>query len=122
MQDAVRSHDELRIIGDPSFCFAFYADGFNIYHVNDFMAERGWRFNGLQNPDGIHMCVTRPQTRPGIVEAFAADLDAAVEYGTDHADDQPASAAVYGSVPTELEGFVADAIVGILDAQQSVPG
>jgi glutamate/tyrosine decarboxylase-like PLP-dependent enzyme len=61
MQDAVRSHPELRIMGNPTFCFAFTSDDFSIYHVNDFMKERGWRFNGLQHPDAVHMCVTRPK-------------------------------------------------------------
>ncbi|MCB0952099.1 MAG: aspartate aminotransferase family protein, partial [Microthrixaceae bacterium] len=62
MQDAVRSHPELRIMGNPSFCFSFTSDEFDIYHVNDFMRTRGWRFNGQQYPNAIHMAVTRPQT------------------------------------------------------------
>ena len=71
MQDAVRSHPELRIIGDPTFCFSFTSDEFDIYHVNDFMRTRGWRFNGQQYPNAIHMAVTRPQTQPGLADAFA---------------------------------------------------
>ena len=35
MQDAVRSHPELRILGEPTFLFAFTSDEFDIYHVND---------------------------------------------------------------------------------------
>ena len=50
MQDAVRSHPELTIMGDPTFCFAFRSDAFDVYHVNDRMSGNGWRFNGLQNP------------------------------------------------------------------------
>ena len=46
-------------------------DEFDIYHVNDFMRPKGWRFNGQQYPNAIHMAVTRPQTQPGVVEAFA---------------------------------------------------
>ena len=37
MQDAVRSHPQLRIIGRPTFLFSFTSDDFDIYHVNDFM-------------------------------------------------------------------------------------
>ena len=51
MQDAVRSHDELRLLGEPTFLFAFTSDEFDIYHVNDEMKRRGWRFNGLQYPE-----------------------------------------------------------------------
>ena len=58
MQAVVRSHPELRIIGRPTFCFSFTSDAFDIYHVNDFMRERGWRFNGQQYPNAIHMAVT----------------------------------------------------------------
>ena len=41
MQDAVRSHPELRLIGQPTFLFSFTSDEFDIYHVNDFMRLRG---------------------------------------------------------------------------------
>ena len=40
----------------------------------------GWRFNGQQYPNAIHMAVTRPQTQPGVAEAFATDLAEAVAY------------------------------------------
>ena len=38
---SVRAHPELRIIGNPSFCFSFTSDVFDIYHVNDAMKARG---------------------------------------------------------------------------------
>ena len=65
MQAAVRSHPELRILGDPTFLFSFTSDEFDIYHVNDFLRTRGWRFNGQQYPNALHMAVTRPQTAAG---------------------------------------------------------
>src|SRR5204863_442777 len=99
MQDAVRSHPELRLLGEPTFLFAFTSDEFDIYHVNDEMKRRGWRFNGLQYPNAIHMAVTRPQTQPGVVEDFASDLVEAVAYAQEHADEQPESSAVYGGPP-----------------------
>ena len=99
MQDAVKTHPELRIMGDPTFCFAMTSDVFDVYHVNDFMHKKGWRFNGLQYPNGIHMCVTRPQTQPGVADAFAADLAEAVDYANANKDEMPKSAAVYGGVP-----------------------
>ena len=80
MQDVVTSHPELRLMGKPTFCFSFTSDDFNIYHVNDAMVARGWRFNGQQFPDALHMAVTGPQLQPGVVQAFATDLAAAIEY------------------------------------------
>ncbi len=83
MREAVCSHPELRILGEPSFLFSFTAEEFDVYHVNDFMRERGWRFNGQQYPNALHMAVTRPQTQPGVSERFAADLADAVAYARD---------------------------------------
>src|SRR5581483_6098560 len=68
MQAVVRSHDELRMMGSPTWCFSFTSDHFDIYHINDSMRRNGWRFNGQQYPNAIHMCVTRPQTEPGVVD------------------------------------------------------
>jgi len=98
MQAAVRSHAELRVLGSPTFLFSFTSDEFDIYHVNDFMRTRGWRFNGQQYPNAIHMAVTRPQTQPGLAESFAADLAQAVDYAREHKDETPASGAIYGGV------------------------
>ena len=65
MQEAVRSHLELRILGRPTFLISFTSEQFDVYHVNDFMRRRRGRFNGQQYPNALHMAVTRPQTQPG---------------------------------------------------------
>src|SRR5690606_32587019 len=114
-----RSHRELRILGKPSFCFSFLSDEFDIYHVNDFMRERGWRFNGQQHPNALHMCVTRPQTQPGVLDAFRTDLAAAVEYAKHPPREKPVSGAVYGGLPKdvpEIREMVRGVMVGMLDA------
>ena len=125
MKAAVASHPELRLMGAPTFCFSFTADGFDIYHVADFMRRRGWRFNGQQYPNAIHMAVTRPQTQPGVTEAFAADLAEAVQYGHDHADETPFSAAIYGGVPggytPEAGETITSFMEALLDEQSAIP-
>jgi glutamate/tyrosine decarboxylase-like PLP-dependent enzyme len=125
MQDAVRSHPELRLMGNPTFLFSFTSDEFDVYHVNDFMRPKGWRFNGQQYPNALHMAVTRPQTQPGIVEAFASDLDAAVAYAKKHAGQPAQSAAIYGGVlgglTAEADDFIRLVMAGMMDAQQSLP-
>jgi glutamate/tyrosine decarboxylase-like PLP-dependent enzyme len=127
MQEVVRAHPELTIMGSPTFCFSFRSDEFDIYHVADAMKPNGWRFNGQQYPNAIHMAVTRPQTQPGVVEAFAEDLDDAVEYAKKKtALGEPAeSAAIYGGIPGGLTDEAAEFIEGfmeqMLDTQQSVP-
>ncbi|MCP5060723.1 MAG: aspartate aminotransferase family protein [bacterium] len=124
MQDLVNSHPELKMMGKPTFCFSFSSDRFDIYHVNDFMKERGWRFNGQQYPNAIHMCVTRPQTQPGVVEKFAEDLDAAVKYALDPPNEAPISAAIYGGLPAEIPGaqeMVKGILFKYLDSCQDLP-
>src|SRR5699024_8482983 len=122
----VRSHPELRILGDATFLFAFTSDDFDVYHVNDFMKLRGWRFNGQQYPNAIHMAVTRPQTQPGVVEAFAADLDEAVEYAIERRHEAPQSAAVYGGVAggmtDEADEFIRAVMADMMDKHQGLPG
>ena len=67
------------------------------------MAARGWRFNGQQRPNAIHMCVTGPQTQAGLVAAFAEDLHAAVDYARHPPQPQPKSGGRYGGgTGTEL--------------------
>jgi len=131
MMDVVRSHPELRLMGSPTFCFSFASDAFDIYHVADFMKPLGWRFNGQQYPNAIHMAVTRPQTWPGVVDAFAADLADAVEYArAQHAaGKQPQLGAIYGGVPggapgalaSQVEEFIVMMMDSLLDTWQSLP-
>jgi glutamate/tyrosine decarboxylase-like PLP-dependent enzyme len=126
MKEVVRSHG-LRIIGAPTFCFSFTSDEFDIYHVADFMSTTGWRFNGQQYPDAIHMAVTRPQTRPGVVEDFDAALAGASEYARrKHAAGEAAFlGALYGGIAggldDESEQFIVAVMDDMLDTQQSLP-
>jgi glutamate/tyrosine decarboxylase-like PLP-dependent enzyme len=127
MQDAVRSHPELRMLGRPSFLFSFTSDTFDVYHVNDFMRTRGWRFNGQQYPNALHMAVTRPQTQPGVTDAFAADLADAVSYAQEQhaAGASPSSGAIYGGFPggptDEAGEFIRAAMAELMDGMQAVP-
>lgn len=125
MQDAVRSHSELRIMGDPTFCFSFTSDEIDIYHVNDSLATDGWRLNGQQYPDAIHMAVTRPQIKPGLVDKWADDLDTAIAYARDHTDDKPLSGAIYGGVEggpsAESDEFIRAIMADMMDRQQALP-
>ena len=125
MQDAVRSHPELRLMGRPTFLFSFTSDELDIYHVNDLLRDRGWRLNGQQYPDAVHMAVTRPQTRLGVVEAWAADLADAVVHAKKHSGEQPYTGAIYGGVAggitREADEFIQSVMADMLDAQMSLP-
>lgn len=123
MQEIVKSHPELRILGNPSFCFSFLSDEFDIYHVNDFMRKHGWRFNGQQHPNALHMCVTRPQTQPGVIEAFAEDIEGGVAYARNPDSETPRTGGIYGGQPKgvpEVQEAIRSFMVNMLDACQDV--
>ena len=125
MQDAIRSHPSLRIMGTPSFLFSFTSDEFDVYLVNDFLRTKGWRMNGQQYPNAIHMAVTRPQTQPGVVERWTKDLAAAVDYAQAHRDEPAKSGAIYGGVAggmsAEADEFIRAVMADMMDQQASIP-
>jgi glutamate/tyrosine decarboxylase-like PLP-dependent enzyme len=125
MQDAIRSHPSLRLMGTPSFLFSFTSDEFDIYLVNDFLRTKGWRMNGQQYPNAIHMAVTRPQTQPGVVEQWSSDLADAVAYAEAHRDEPAKSGAIYGGVvggmSAEADEFIRAVMADMMDQQASIP-
>jgi len=124
MRASVERHPQLRILGEPTFLFSFTSDEFDVYLVNDFLRTRGWRLNGQQYPNALHMAVTRPQTQPGVAEAFDVDLAEAVAYAVEHAHEPAKSSAVYGGVAggmtNEADEFIKMMMADMMDAQQSL--
>ncbi|HEY4378484.1 MAG TPA: pyridoxal-dependent decarboxylase, partial [Acidimicrobiales bacterium] len=125
MQAAVRSHPELRILGSPTFLFSFTSDDFDIYHVSDSMRRHGWRFNGQQYPNALHMAVTRPQTQPGVLESFVADLAEGVAYAKEKGDEKALSGAIYGGVAggmtDEADELIRQVMADVFDRQAALP-
>jgi len=111
---------EIKLAGNPTFCLAFMSDVVNIYHVNDYLASRGWRMNGLQSPPGFHFCITRPQTVPGLAERFLADLRAGVAYAKTPPPHPPESGAVYGAAAAYPPALVNQVIFGQIDESYQV--
>jgi len=125
MQREVARHPELRLMGQPSFLFSFTADDYDVYHVNDFLRTRGWRLNGQQYPNALHMAVTRPQTQPGVVERWGVDLADAVAYARAHAAEPAQSSAIYGGVTggltDEADSFIKLVMADMMDQQSAIP-
>ena len=118
---AVQAQPELRVMGEPFFNVAFTSDVVNIFHVNDYLASKGWRMNGLQRPTGLHFCVTRPNTQPGVAEAFAADLHDAVQYAKNPPSPEPRSGAMYGAGGSQpSDDQIMNGVFGYLDAVHEV--
>jgi glutamate/tyrosine decarboxylase-like PLP-dependent enzyme len=125
MQEAVREHRSLRLMGKPTFLFSFTSDEFEIYLVNDFLRLRGWRMNGQQYPNALHMAVTRPQTQPGVVERWQGDLADAVDYAQEYRDEPAKSGAIYGGVAggmtEEADSFIKFFMAEMMDQHSAVP-
>ena len=122
LKQAVQSFPELRVLGDPFFNVAFTtteASGLDIFLVNDFLARRRWRLNGVQKPNAVHFCITRPNTQPGVIDKFRADLAEAIEYATANKGTAARSGAFYAGGMTS--GQIAAGMAGWLDATQAVP-
>ena len=120
----VTAIDGIDVIGDPTFLIAFQAADptLDIYLVNDALVERGWRLNSLQLPPALHFCVTRPNTAPGVAEAFVADLRAAVAYARDHHGEAAKSGAMYGFGGTPAGNETINGLMRfVLDAMHDVP-
>ena len=104
IKQGIAAIPELTLIGEPTFVISFRSDAVDIYHVNDFMKNRGWRFNVLQLPPALHFCVTMPQTfTPGVAGQFLADLREGVAYARDKAGTTAETTALYGMAGT-VEG------------------
>jgi glutamate/tyrosine decarboxylase-like PLP-dependent enzyme len=103
IKTGVSAIPEITIAGKPTFCIAFFSEVVDIYHVNDYLTSRGWRMNGTQCPPGFHFCITRPQTAPGIAEAFLADLKAGVVYAKTPPPHPAKSGAIYAGGRAPLD-------------------
>ncbi len=124
MMDAVREHPELTLLGTPTFLFSIASTEFEIYHVNDLLRTRGWRLNGQQYPNAIHMAVTRPQTQPGVVERWARDLADAVAYAKEKGFEPAQSGSIYGGVAggstSEVDEIVKFFMADMMDKQMGL--
>lgn len=117
IKKGVEGIPELTLIGEPTFVISFRSDVIDMYHVNDFMIPKGWRFNCLQLPPALHFCVTMPQTGvPGIVERLIDDLRDGVAYAKSSAGTEAKSSALYGvSGSTEGNAMVTELLLGYFD-------
>jgi sphinganine-1-phosphate aldolase len=121
LRDGVAAIDGLRVIGDPLFNIAFTTQDpatLDVFHVNDFLTQRGWRLNGLQHPAAVHFCVTRPATADGVVEQFLSDLAGGVAYARTKEPGTARSGALYGLSGAGPEGvtMARTLLSGALDA------
>ena len=122
LRDVISALPDLRELGDPYFNVAFTTtetSGLDIFHVNDFLASRRWRMNGLQQPAAVHFCITRPNTQPGVIDRFAEDLAQAMDYARERRGTPAKSGAFYAGDVTREQ--IASGMAWWLDATQALP-
>ena len=117
IKKGVEETPELTLIGNPTFVISFRSDDVDVFHVNDFMKAKGWRFNVLQLPPALHFCVTMPQTQVAdIAERFVDDLRDGVAYAKSKTGTTAQTTALYG-LAGSLEGNqqVTELVFGLFD-------
>ncbi|MCE9621585.1 MAG: aminotransferase class V-fold PLP-dependent enzyme [Actinomycetia bacterium] len=122
LRNVIEVHTELRPLGHSFFNVAFTTtdeSGLDIFLLNDFLASRRWRLNGLQRPSAVHFCVTRPNTQPGVIERFAADLALAIEFARENVGTPAKSGAFYAGNVTREQ--IESGMAWWLDATQALP-
>jgi len=122
IKTGIEAIPELTLIGQPTFVISFRSEDVDVFHINDFMKTKGWRFNVLQLPPALHFCVTMPQTfADGVAERFLEDLHTGVDYAKSKAGTVAETTALYGLAGT-LEGNqqVTELVFGFFDYLYSV--
>jgi glutamate/tyrosine decarboxylase-like PLP-dependent enzyme len=116
IRQAVDTIPELKRLGNSLYVVTIASDSLDIYRVMDFMTKRSWNLNGMHKPPCLHLCVTLPHTRPGVVDRFAADLQAAVHHVKTTPAEPGGLAPVYGMAATlPIRGVVSDLLKKYLD-------
>jgi glutamate/tyrosine decarboxylase-like PLP-dependent enzyme len=117
IREGVAGIPELRIMGRSTFLISLTSDVIDPYFVNDYLAMKGWRMNGCQNPPGFHFCITLPQTQPGIAEQFVRDLAEAVEFAKHPPYEMPKTGFLYGlGVTSDGRAILREGLKGYMDA------
>jgi len=117
IRNGLESISELTLIGDSTFIVSFRSDEIDVFHLNDFMKTKGWRFNVLQLPPALHFCVTMPQTQvPDIAGRLVDDLKAGVDYARSKAGTVAETTALYGMAGSvESNQMVSELLTAYLD-------
>lgn len=115
----IASIKELKLMCQPDVSVvSFDSTEFNILHVLDEMASKGWHLNALQNPTGMHIAVTKMHTAPGVAERFVKDLKQCVKdiMGKDDRKNGKTAAIYCSTASVPDKSIVADVAYLFLDA------
>uniref|UniRef100_F1L046 sphinganine-1-phosphate aldolase n=1 Tax=Ascaris suum TaxID=6253 RepID=F1L046_ASCSU len=125
--DAIKDEGKrgLKLLGLPAVSVvAFQSENVNVYAIGDRMSKRGWHLNALQNPPGMHICVTFNTVKANGDVTFIRDLKDVVDELMNEPDKGSSSemAAIYGmaeSVPDK--SIISEVAFAYLDACYAMP-
>jgi sphinganine-1-phosphate aldolase len=119
-----RSHPELRILGSRPSCSASRRTSSTSTTSTTSCEDVGWRFNGQQYPNALHMAVTRPQTQPGVTEPSPPTWTPPSPTPRPRRRSRK-SGAIYGGVAggmtDEADEFIKMVMADMMDGQQAIP-
>ena len=123
--DGINKIDGLKVQGRPDVCVVSMETTaeFNVYAVADALKEiRKWNLNMLQNPAGVHICVTLANYDKA--DIFLDDLKEAVRMIRAETTDkyQKGGAAMYGMASTVPEDICKDLVTAFLTEVGTVGG
>ena len=92
----------IKLLGKPkAMLVAISSDDFDIFRLSPLILKKGWYMNVLQNPPGIHMCVTLVHTKEGVADRFINDIkECAAKLMSDPKTKATGKAAFYGQAAT----------------------
>lgn len=117
--NGVSQIDDVTVSGDPLLtiiAFRSTTDDLNIMSVAGRMNSKGWALNGLQHPDGFHLCITPAHLMDvDFVDTFVNDLRESVCYVMAHPDEKPSGQLgmydmMRDKIPKGIKGPVLDDI------------
>uniref|UniRef100_A0A915BA25 sphinganine-1-phosphate aldolase n=1 Tax=Parascaris univalens TaxID=6257 RepID=A0A915BA25_PARUN len=125
--DAIKNEGKrgLKLLGLPAVSVvAFQSENLNVYAIGDRMSKRGWHLNALQNPPGMHICVTFNTVKANGDVTFIRDLKDVVDELMNEPDKGNSSemAAIYGMAETVPDkSIISEVAFAYLDACYAMP-
>lgn len=110
----IKEIDDLEIMGNPQVCivaFRFKNNLYDVYELKGLMKEKKWNIAELQNPPGLHFCITLVHVdSKNFLENFMKDLTECInQLKSSTATKKKGTAAIYGTmqkVPSGLSWII----------------
>ena len=95
----IRNIPELRLLSDVEvmvIAFTTKDSAINIYNIKNEMSKLGWYLSSLQNPNGIHFCVTAVHTEiNNFASMFEHDLKSSISNVKNNPSNKSSEAIMY---------------------------